>query len=128
MEEQLIYIAENNEGEQFFIKKAFSGIDGKRRLCFFKNGYELLAALTAKSLPDFILMDLDMPEMNGLETLYILKKIAQWQDIPVIVFSADYSEKEVDACLECGVRAFFSKPLNMMDYSEILKSVITENV
>lgn len=128
MEKLLIFIAESNEGEQYLLKEAFEDFPEKRQICFFKNGCELIRGLTMeRALPDLILMNLDMPELNGLETLYILKKIDLWQNIPVIMFSTSNIGTEEETCMRYGAKAFFPKPLDMMDYPKILKSLITEH-
>lgn len=52
------------------------------------NGREALNALTADKSPDLILLDVRMPQMDGLELLAILRSYLRWQHIPVILLSA----------------------------------------
>ena len=66
---------------------------------------------------DLILMDLQMPEMNGWDaTKYIRSKMkAPKSRIPIIALTADVTEKNADNCIEAGMDAYVSKPINEKD-------------
>lgn len=74
------------------------------------NGYEALIALEINPDIDIILLDLEMPVMNGYETIKRLKENSSWREIPVIVVTA--SANEVTRALELGSNDFLAKPYN----------------
>ncbi|ANA39780.1 MULTISPECIES: HD domain-containing phosphohydrolase [Geobacter] len=76
-----------------------------------RNGLEALRVLEANSAIDLILLDLEMPELNGFATLATLKKHPLWCDIPVIVLTA--SKDEVTRTLRLGANDFLAKPYDM---------------
>ena len=75
------------------------------------NGTETLAALTANVDADIVLLDLQMPEMDGFEVLSFCKSNPDFRDIPVIVMTASPHEKI--KALELGADDFLSKPYNL---------------
>jgi len=72
-----------------------------------------LAALEAASLRryDLVLMDLQMPGMNGLETTAAMRKIPGYDAVPILALTADFSDELRERCLGQGMQAFLSKPV-----------------
>jgi CheY-like chemotaxis protein len=71
------------------------------------------AALTAASQCryDLVLMDLQMPGMNGLETTQAMRKLPGYAAVPILALTADFSDELRDRCLRQGMQAFLSKPV-----------------
>lgn len=74
------------------------------------NGLEALALLETEQSIDVILLDLEMPVMDGYETIKRIKQHSRWQEIPVIVVTAGSSE--VTRTLALGANDFIAKPYN----------------
>ena len=72
------------------------------------NGREALAML-ASGRPDLILLDIRMPEMDGVMFLQVLRSYLRWQDIPVIVVTALPEGLELDRVRKYNVKAVFRK-------------------
>jgi len=62
--------------------------------------------------PDAMLLDLRMPDCNGLEVTRLLRADARLQHLPIIIISASTFEQDRDACLQCGANHFLSKPVD----------------
>lgn len=77
-----------------------------------ENGYKALLWMEEGDLPDFIITDLDMPEINGSKFLNHIQKSGFYRDIPVIVLTGDANQEVKDQCLQAGVVGFFTKPFN----------------
>jgi len=84
---------------------------------------DALFRLRAKK-PDLILMDLKMPQMDGLSLIDRLRSERKWQHIPIIVVSAKTGKQDQQAALDAGANRFLSKPFS----SKELKSVLGEFV
>ena len=84
---------------------------------------DALFRLRAKK-PDLILMDLKMPQMDGLSLIDRLRSNRKWQKIPIIVVSAKTGREDQKAALDAGANRFLSKPFSSKD----LKSVLGEFV
>lgn len=78
---------------------------------FAENGLEALAQLRA-SLWDLVLLDITMPEMDGYETLRLIKDDPALIDIPVVMVSAIDETESVVRCIELGADDYLSKPFN----------------
>ncbi|MCW3076524.1 MAG: response regulator [Bacteroidetes bacterium] len=90
--------------------------------CFI-HGRQLLDSLTEyhKDLPNFILMDLNMPILNGKETLKLLRKNTITSQIPVIIFSTSTNAGEKAHCMQFGADNYLSKPSASNVYDEIMQ-------
>jgi two-component system KDP operon response regulator KdpE len=67
-------------------------------------------ALAAATLPDVIILDLGLPDMNGVE---VCRQLRSWTDIPVIVLSAHDSEQDKVAALDAGADDYLTKPFGV---------------
>lgn len=68
-----------------------------------------------KRLPDLILLDIRMPEMDGWQVMEKLKANRLAKDVPVIFLSASTEDEDVNHCFKIGASDYISKPLNMME-------------
>ncbi len=89
------------------VRKMFKGYDCE--VLEAGNGIEGLA-MAGKSLPDLIILDIDMPEMNGLEMLMHLRNNDKFMNTPVFMLTSKSKEKNVKVAMDLGVKAFIAKP------------------
>ena len=76
-----------------------------------KDGLDALEQLTT-SRPDLIVLDIEMPRMNGYEFLGSLKARSDYQDIPVVMLTSRTAEKHREKAMTLGARGFVVKPFN----------------
>ena len=74
------------------------------------NGYEAVS-FAMKNHPDLIIMDIRMPEMNGIEACRMIKKNEQMKNIPVLFLTADNDEYTSLSAVEAGGDHFVTKPI-----------------
>ncbi len=82
-----------------------------------KEGYQVYSAvdgeegfkLAQKEIPNLILLDLNLPKMNGFEVLEALKKDENTKDIPVIVLTNYAQKDDIDKCLDLGADSYLIK-------------------
>lgn len=79
---------------------------------------------TAKTLPNLILLDLNMPRLNGIKFLKKIKKMPNLKLIPVVVFSTSSNLSDINSCYELGIASLIQKPFNHVQYKETIKSLI----
>tara|TARA_R110002072_G_scaffold243659_1_gene402593 strand:+ start:405 stop:815 length:411 start_codon:yes stop_codon:yes gene_type:complete len=90
-----------------------------------EDGQEALAILTtAKTLPNLILLDLNMPRLNGIEFLKKIRTMPNLKLIPVVVFSTSTNLSDINSCYELGIASFIQKPFDHKQYKETVKSLI----
>ena len=70
-------------------------------------------------LPLLIVLDYNMPEINGAEVLQVLSKNKRYQKIPKIMLSTSRFQKHIDDCMKLGAKAYLIKPDNMFQWKEV---------
>lgn len=90
-----------------------------------KEGLDLLTNLDQKDLPDFILLDINMPIMNGIEFLVAIKKIEKYSRIPIIIHTTSSNAEDYFKCKTLGVCGYFVKHIDFKEYKKNL-ILITE--
>ena len=75
------------------------------------NGIEALEFLeTTKRLPDFIVIDINMPAMEGKACLKAIKSDARFSAIPVIIYSTSRDPRDIEICMQLGATDYLMKP------------------
>lgn len=89
------------------------------------NGEDALKILQKKDeLPDIILLDLNMPKVNGIEFLNILKKDNALRYIPTIVLTTSNNEKDLLECYKIGIAGYVIKPLKYEAYVSKIEKLL----
>ncbi len=87
------------------------------------RGSDGLAAIRAQH-PDLVLLDMHLPDMNGLELLHQLKADERTAGIPVVVVSADALEQQIDAAFEAGASHYLTKPVDVGELLTVLDDLL----
>jgi CheY-like chemotaxis protein len=69
-------------------------------------------AMAVKIKPDCILLDLDMPELDGFEVLRLRQKMPEIVDIPIVVLTASHRKEDVERSLALGAKGYIAKPVD----------------
>jgi two-component system, sensor histidine kinase and response regulator len=93
------------------------------KLTYFNNGKEVLQRLE-EQLPDVILLDVMMPEMDGVETCRRIKANSNWKPIPIIMVTALDSKEDLARSLESGADDFLTKPVNGLELRSRVRSML----
>lgn len=83
------------------------------------NGQEAVSAAAGKRY-DLILMDMCMPEMDGLEATRIIRSDPETAHLPIIALTANALQEDVDNCLEAGMNGYLCKPINKDSFLEVV--------
>ena len=73
------------------------------------------------AFPCLIVLDLNMPKMNGRQTLEVLKSDSRFRDIPVVIYSTSLNSLEKDACMALGAQFYITKPTTYNESIETAK-------
>ncbi len=87
--------------------------------------FERLSRESASSHPDLILLDYNLPRINGLEILKKLKHSPVLRSIPVVVFSTSSSRDDIDNCYREYANCFITKPVDFDEFIHIIRSTVT---
>jgi CheY-like chemotaxis protein len=123
-EKYFIY-ADDDSDDRHAIIEMISDIDPTLEVVPAQNGIELIKHLQTLEkndiLPCFILLDLNMPVMNGFKTLEFLKSKNSFNSIPVIVFTTSNNPKDASLVQSLGAERFITKPFSFEEIKQITR-------
>ena len=112
-----ILLIEDDVVEVMKLNRTISTLGQPHKVIEAKNGEDALHILhDDNQRPDIILLDLNMPKMNGIEFLGVLKNDPVLKYIPTIVLTTSSNQKDILACYEIGIAGYVIKPLKYEDY------------
>ncbi len=79
----------------------------------FPNARRAARALLTGQRPDLLILDINMPEVSGLDLLEFIRSRRQWDGLPVIMFSSEAADVQVDHALALGADAYIFKPVTL---------------
>lgn len=124
-----ILLIEDNLGDVLLTKEAFRSTHFKYNLRVAKDGDVALKMLSRKGkfnkvpLPDLILLDLNLPKIDGKEVLEKIKTSNELKDIPIIILSGSEAESDMTTSYDLHANSYIVKPGNFDDFKEIVASI-----
>lgn len=125
-----ILMAEDSPTDQAIAQAAFKSAKVPNRLHTVTNGYEALAFLGREGLyaaaptPGLILLDLNMPGKNGLETLAAIKQHPRLKHIPVVILTASQAERDLVAAYGHHANGYIVKPVGFDQFVAVVDSLM----
>jgi DNA-binding response OmpR family regulator len=120
----VIFIADDDDDDVSFLKSALKEVNTNVQLLHFYNGRQLMNELSnSASAPDLIILDLNMPVLDGRETLKQIRKCEKFRRLPVIILSTSTQPNEKTRCIIMGADEYFPKPYNYSNYIEIVRNL-----
>lgn len=115
-----ILIAEDVESNYLYLKAVLSKLNAN--VFWAKNGIEVLDICEKEEIMDLVLMDLQMPDMNGYEATQILKK--KYPDLPVVAQTAFAMSDDREKALDAGCDDYLAKPIKSKDLLNIAEKYL----
>jgi DNA-binding NarL/FixJ family response regulator len=120
-----ILLIEDDAIEVMKFNRVLSTMNLKHKIIEANNGEEALTILKLKEFtPDIIILDLNMPKVNGIEFLGILKSDEYLKYIPAIILTTSNNRKDVMECYRIGIAGYLLKPLKYDDYVDRVKKLV----
>jgi len=88
----------------------------------YQTGEEALAGVTADEPPALVLLDLNLPGLQGVDVLARWKSDPVLRVVPVVVLSGSSREEDIDAAYSAGANAYMTKPI---DYAELRRTIVS---
>ena len=124
-----ILMAEDDKSDKIFAEQAFKHTSCQTNLTIVDNGEQLLAYLrqqdpyTDARYPDLILLDINMPRMNGHEALKEIKSDPKLKHIPVIVLSGSNATEDILESYKNYASAYMPKSIGFTEMLDFVKSI-----
>ena len=120
-----ILLVEDDEVDALSTKRAFGELGITNPLLIKKNGEEALAFLKDGSTPKpgLILLDLNMPKINGIEFLRTYKQIEELKWIPAVVLTTSANHRDIQEAYLNQCAGYMVKPLNFNEFKDVIKDI-----
>jgi CheY-like chemotaxis protein len=127
--EMIILIAEDDDGHAELIREGLEDYGVNNKIIRFSNGEEVWNFLSKtdndhhrdKNKNYLLLLDINMPKMNGIEVLKNMKLDEELKEIPIIMLTTTDDPREVEDCYKNGCNIYITKPVEFNKFAETLK-------
>jgi CheY-like chemotaxis protein len=126
-------MAEDDPDDRIIVEHAFLEVGGKWDLRFVDDGEELMHYLRRTGnyaysllspLPEFILLDLNMPKKDGRQALAEIKADPDLREIPVVIWTTSKELRDKFQCEETGAVFYITKPAGYADLIDVLQELV----
>ena len=129
MANELIYFVEDDNNIYELIDTTLK-LNGFTSVGFYEP-LEMIETVK-KKLPDLLLLDLMLPNMSGYDVIKLFKAVPSYQNVPIIIVSAKFTENDIVTGLDLGANDYITKPFGIKEFisrirSNLRKKVIVEN-
>jgi CheY-like chemotaxis protein len=120
---------EDNPGDVRLAQEAFAEAGTPVHISAVPDGIEALAFLRQQGdyagapVPDLILLDLNMPRMDGRQTLAEIKLDPELRVIPVLVLTTSQAESDIAQCYDLHANCYIAKPVDLDQFLDIVQSI-----
>ena len=125
-----ILLVEDNPGDICLVENAMKEVDENIHLSVVHDGVEAMDYLhkrksyASASIPDLILLDLNIPQKNGPQVLGEIKNDPNFRQIPVVIFTISTAENDIYQCYNAHANCYITKPFDIESLIHILRSLI----
>ncbi len=94
---------------------------------FFNVRSAVQSLLTGK-MPDLIILDINLPEVSGLDMLEFLRRRPEWKNLPVVMLSSESADSIVDKALELGADSYVMKPVTIEELEKAMATSFSNHL
>jgi two-component system response regulator len=132
MNEKYILLVEDDPNDELLTLHALQENHIKNKVVVARDGAEALdflfsegahAGETLPDLPQFVLLDLKLPKINGIEVLQELRKRERTRLLPVIIFTSSKQEKDMINGYRLGANSYVRKPVDFVEFAKAVKEL-----
>ena len=126
--QKTVFIADDDPDDRSFISDAIKEEDTSIDIIEAEDGAELLDIIKQEDIaePSLIVLDMNMPKMNGLETINAIKADTELSVIPAVMVSTSSNPTLSRKAFEYGISDFFVKPYNFKGYREMARQLLSK--
>lgn len=120
-----ILLIEDDSLEIMKFNRVINNFEKKHTILVARNGEEAINLLNTKThVINLIVLDLNMPKINGVDFLKFIKKDNKFRFIPAIVLTTSNNSKDILECYEIGIAGYIIKPLKYEDYVVCIENLM----
>jgi CheY-like chemotaxis protein len=124
---KFVLYADDDVDDKDWVSEACRAIDSDLNVVFVENGRQVLDFLAKEQspvLPSLIVLDLNMPELDGRQTLQKLKANPSYQHIPVAIVTTSTNRIDKEVCQRLGASVYLTKPDTHKEWQNIIRQLM----
>ncbi|HEX9332208.1 MAG TPA: response regulator [Anaerolineales bacterium] len=94
----------------------------------FHSARAAVQTLLSGKNPELLILDINMPEVSGLDVLEFLRRRNEWKELPIVMLSSEAAESIVDKALRMGADSYITKPVTMEELEKAMAIAIQKRV
>ena len=94
----------------------------------FHNARTAAQTLLTGKTPQLLILDINMPEVSGLDLLEFLRRRSEWKHLPIIVLSSESADSTVDTALSLGADAYIMKPVILQELEMAMSTAFQNHI
>ena len=127
MQQIHILLVDDNEGDILLTKEALDDARIINKISIASDGVEAIRFLRKRAktseMPDLILLDINLPKMDGTEVLGIIKNDPELKRIPVIMLTTSSAEKDILASYNNYANCYITKPVDLDRFMDVVRTI-----
>ena len=125
---QSLFLVDDDPDDQQLFIEALGSVDSSVSVNTASDGVDALQKLKEihPRLPDLILLDLNMPKMNGKQFLEVIKGSEEFSKVPVVIYSTSSNQRDKTETSELGAADFIVKPLRFIELCDSIKYILNK--
>lgn len=93
----------------------------------FQSARATVKTLLTGKTPDMLIVDINMPEVSGLDMLEFLRRRREWQELPIVMLSSEAADNMVDKALQMGADSYLIKPVTIEELEKSMTTAIDKH-
>lgn len=117
-------VVEDNPDDEAFVARAFADSGINASIAVARDGEEALAWVRANPDVRFLLLDLNLPRMDGFDFLQAIRADPRTRHVPVVVFTSSLAQRDVERAIRLGATSYIQKPVAYNQFATAVRSVL----
>jgi DNA-binding response OmpR family regulator len=123
---KIVWIVDDDEEMGQAITLMLKLLDCETR--YFSHPRAAAQALLAGGKPDLMMLDINMPEVSGLDMLEFLRRRKEWKKLPVIMLSSEAADIMVDKAMQLGADGYAMKPVTIEELEKVMSQAFYKHI
>lgn len=124
-----VWIVDDDPDDQYFLGTAFAGIHPTPTLVYLSNGEDLLQRIeTAEDLPRLILLDINMPIVDGMTALETIRSQISPEQLPIVMLTTSDWPTHRQQAMALGANEFITKPVTQQEVNTIVQQLARQHL
>lgn len=119
-----LLLVEDDRIEILKFNRSIANTANKIQLTVANDGTKALEELQVQKNMDVVILDLNMPDTNGIEFLKTIKENEDLKHIPIIILTTSDNKHDILECYRLGIAGYFIKPLKFEDYQKKIMTIV----